>query len=322
MEARRAARRRRRTVRRRRRRALGAVALVAFAGGIAMGASAGPRSAGTQARAQTQTARAAAARRNHHHHHHVARPQRTGLTPGAGADATVPILMYHVIAAPPRGRAVPRPVRARRTSSPNRCTRSSAPAGTAVTHGPGAPRTGAAASRCRAGKPIVLSFDNGYHSQYTQALPVLRRLGWVGVENIQLTGLPPSQGGLGDARGPRADRRRLGARHAGHQPRRPDHARRRGAARTGRRRAQRSCSAATTSRSTGSATRPATTTRPWSPPSARRATRARRPSCPAGRTRATTPTACLACACSAGPAPRRCSRRSPPPRHAPPAPAE
>ena len=50
-----------------------------------------------------------------------------------------------------------------------------------------------------AGKPIVLSFDNGYHSQFTQALPVLRRLGWVGDENIQLTGLPPSQGGLGQA---------------------------------------------------------------------------------------------------------------------------
>jgi peptidoglycan/xylan/chitin deacetylase (PgdA/CDA1 family) len=50
-----------------------------------------------------------------------------------------------------------------------------------------------------AGKPIVLSFDNGYQSQYSQALPVLRRLGWVGVENIQLTGLPPSQGGLSPA---------------------------------------------------------------------------------------------------------------------------
>jgi peptidoglycan/xylan/chitin deacetylase (PgdA/CDA1 family) len=48
-----------------------------------------------------------------------------------------------------------------------------------------------------AGKPIVVSFDNGYQSQYTQALPVLRRLGWVGDENLQLTGLPPSQGGLG-----------------------------------------------------------------------------------------------------------------------------
>src|SRR5581483_7048253 len=44
--------------------------------------------------------------------------------------------------------------------------------------------------------PIVISFDNGYRTQYTQAFPILRRLGWVGDENIQLTGLPPSQGGL------------------------------------------------------------------------------------------------------------------------------
>jgi peptidoglycan/xylan/chitin deacetylase (PgdA/CDA1 family) len=46
------------------------------------------------------------------------------------------------------------------------------------------------------GKPIVISFDNGYESQYREALPVLRALGWVGVENLQLAGLPPSQGGL------------------------------------------------------------------------------------------------------------------------------
>lgn len=49
------------------------------------------------------------------------------------------------------------------------------------------------------GKPIVISFDNGYASQYTNALPVLKGLGWAGVENLELTGLPPSEGGLTDA---------------------------------------------------------------------------------------------------------------------------
>jgi peptidoglycan/xylan/chitin deacetylase (PgdA/CDA1 family) len=46
------------------------------------------------------------------------------------------------------------------------------------------------------GRLIVISFDNGYRSQYTAALPVLRRLGWPADENLQLSGLPPSQGGL------------------------------------------------------------------------------------------------------------------------------
>jgi len=49
------------------------------------------------------------------------------------------------------------------------------------------------------GKPIVITFDNGYASQYTNALPVLKRLGWVAVVNLQLTGLAPSEGGLSDA---------------------------------------------------------------------------------------------------------------------------
>ncbi len=47
-------------------------------------------------------------------------------------------------------------------------------------------------------KPVVVTFDNGYQSQYTNALPVLTQLGWRAVENIQLTGLPPSQGGLSE----------------------------------------------------------------------------------------------------------------------------
>jgi peptidoglycan/xylan/chitin deacetylase (PgdA/CDA1 family) len=48
------------------------------------------------------------------------------------------------------------------------------------------------------GRPFVITFDDGYASHYTNALPTLKRLGWVGVENLQLNGLPPSDGGLTD----------------------------------------------------------------------------------------------------------------------------
>jgi peptidoglycan/xylan/chitin deacetylase (PgdA/CDA1 family) len=49
------------------------------------------------------------------------------------------------------------------------------------------------------GKPFVVTFDRGYASQFTNALPVLKRLGWVGVENLQVQGLSPADGGLSDA---------------------------------------------------------------------------------------------------------------------------
>jgi peptidoglycan/xylan/chitin deacetylase (PgdA/CDA1 family) len=49
------------------------------------------------------------------------------------------------------------------------------------------------------GTPFVITFDNGYASHYTNALPVLKRLGWVAVENLQLSGLAPPDGGLSDA---------------------------------------------------------------------------------------------------------------------------
>jgi peptidoglycan/xylan/chitin deacetylase (PgdA/CDA1 family) len=49
------------------------------------------------------------------------------------------------------------------------------------------------------GEPIVITFDNGYASQYTNALPVLKGLGWAGTVNLQVTGLPASDGGLTDA---------------------------------------------------------------------------------------------------------------------------
>jgi peptidoglycan/xylan/chitin deacetylase (PgdA/CDA1 family) len=116
--------------------------------------------------------------------------------PGTGVPGTqaVPILMYHVIAAPPAGAPFPglyvvpsefaEQMEALQHAGWHAVTLDQVQAywQRGVPLGPG--------------KPIVVSFDNGYRSQYTQALPVLRRLGWVGDENLQLTGLPPSQGGL------------------------------------------------------------------------------------------------------------------------------
>jgi peptidoglycan/xylan/chitin deacetylase (PgdA/CDA1 family) len=49
------------------------------------------------------------------------------------------------------------------------------------------------------GKPIVITFDGGYGSQYVNASPVLRRVGWVAVTNISVTGPSPADGGLTDS---------------------------------------------------------------------------------------------------------------------------
>jgi peptidoglycan/xylan/chitin deacetylase (PgdA/CDA1 family) len=120
-----------------------------------------------------------------------------GTATGRPGTARAPILMYHVINPPPAGAPFP----GLYVSASEFAAQMQALANAgyhAITldqmwaywkHGTPLPP----------GKPIVVSFDNGYQSQYSNALPVLRRLGWVGDENLQLTGLPPSQGGLSEA---------------------------------------------------------------------------------------------------------------------------
>ncbi len=124
-----------------------------------------------------------------------------GVATGKPGTATVPVLMYHVINPPPAGASFPglyvpadefaAQMRALKAAGWHAVTMDQLEAywTRGVPLGPG--------------KPIVLSFDNGYASQYTNAMPILKKLGWVGDENIQLSGLPPSQGGLttGDVRG-------------------------------------------------------------------------------------------------------------------------
>jgi peptidoglycan/xylan/chitin deacetylase (PgdA/CDA1 family) len=43
-------------------------------------------------------------------------------------------------------------------------------------------------------KPIVLTFDDGYHSDFTVALPTLRERGWAGVLNLEVQNLKPVWG--------------------------------------------------------------------------------------------------------------------------------
>jgi peptidoglycan/xylan/chitin deacetylase (PgdA/CDA1 family) len=123
-------------------------------------------------------------------------PRPTALRPTAvSRSAAVPILTYHVLAAPPPGAPFPGlyvPAPEFRAQM-----RALARAGYhAVTL-----EEVRRAWLGRAGlpsQPIVVSFDNGYRTQFTVGLPLLRRLHWVGDENLQLSGLPPRQGGLGE----------------------------------------------------------------------------------------------------------------------------
>jgi peptidoglycan/xylan/chitin deacetylase (PgdA/CDA1 family) len=128
------------------------------------------------------------------------RPTRTGRASPATVQpgtASVPILVYHVINAQPAGSSalpalyVPTDefssqMQALKTNGWHAVTLDQVQA--YWTHG----------TSLGSGKPIVITFDNGYSSHYTNALPVLKGLGWPGVENLQMTGLPPSQGGLTD----------------------------------------------------------------------------------------------------------------------------
>lgn len=188
LEARRAARRRRRLQRRRRRRALGGLALIALVSGIAVGAQAGEST-------RAAPSAAVAGRATHRHrHHHRSLPARSGLVAVTGRDVSVPILMYHVIAAPPIGAPFPQ-LYVTATEFSEQMAALYRAGWTAVTMDQVWDAWNGRA-RLPAGHPIVISFDNGYASQFHAAMPVLRHYHWRGVENIQLTGLPRSQGGL------------------------------------------------------------------------------------------------------------------------------
>jgi peptidoglycan/xylan/chitin deacetylase (PgdA/CDA1 family) len=174
-----------------------AVVIVASSGGT----STSPSDGGAAVAASGGSSSARHSRNPSHHDRDAGQTARRSSTAAALGPATgrpgtasIPILMYHVINAPPPGAPFPELY-----VLPNEFAAQMHALKSAGWHAVTLDQVLAYwkhGARLPPGKPIVLTFDNGYHSQYAAALPVLKRLGWVADENIQLSGLPPSQGGL------------------------------------------------------------------------------------------------------------------------------
>lgn len=109
-----------------------------------------------------------------------------GASKGSASPATtsrVPILMYHVVAAPPAGAPYPALyVPQREFASQMRWL---------AAHGYHAVTLDQVMAGWRGGRslppnPVVVTFDDGYRSIYRNAFPVLRALGWRAVLNLEI----------------------------------------------------------------------------------------------------------------------------------------
>jgi len=115
----------------------------------------------------------------------------TGNATAARHDRPVPILMYHVIAPPPATAPYP--------DLYVKPAEFSAQMHWLSAHGFHAVTLRRVYDYWHAGvalpaHPIVVSFDDGYHSQHSNALPVLRALHWPGVLNLEVRNTTPVWG--------------------------------------------------------------------------------------------------------------------------------
>jgi peptidoglycan/xylan/chitin deacetylase (PgdA/CDA1 family) len=160
-------------------RLLAFAALLAFAGGAAAAVLVATGSSGEHTQAAGRTA-------TRHGVHSKAKP-KPRLVHGPH-DGPVPILMYHVLGIPQTG-----------TPYPELWVKPADLAGQMAwlqSHGYHAVTLGQLFRYWRKGvalppKPFVASFDDGYLSDFTVAMPTLRRHGWAGVLNLVVENIKP-----------------------------------------------------------------------------------------------------------------------------------
>jgi len=166
---------RRRRAARRRRNFLFAAALLAFVGGIALGAGHTDSTKGSEPATQASSEA----------------PSRSPETEPIPADVPtttdfhnpVPILMYHAISPPPEGAALPGLfVPEAEFEEQMRWLDDNGYHGVTLGQVFAAWNDGDAIAK----NPVVISFDDGLQSQYVGARPMLDRLGWPGVLNLEI----------------------------------------------------------------------------------------------------------------------------------------
>ncbi|MEA2145164.1 MAG: hypothetical protein QOG59_751 [Solirubrobacteraceae bacterium] len=126
----------------------------------------------------------------------TARTTTTSAAPAA--PQAVPILVYHVINNHPPGSSAPASLYVPANEFTAQMKSLKTAGWRAITLDQ---LSGYWAGRLKLGssKPIVITFDGGYASQFVTALPVLRGLGWVGVVDIPVNPLSSSEGGVLDS---------------------------------------------------------------------------------------------------------------------------
>ena len=165
-------------VRRRRRTALGLIAVVALAAGVAVGAGHGSSGGGRSTSAGTADASSGKAPGNRP----KLSPGGVGPPPALGtlsaSQSPVPVLMYHVISDPPSTAQLPELyVDPKTFDCQMEWLKGHGYQGVSLNQVYDAWFKHAVLPK----KPVVVSFDDGYRSQYVYARPELRKLGWPGV---------------------------------------------------------------------------------------------------------------------------------------------